>query len=258
MGLSSGHGEVERWQSAVLRGLSSAKRSYHQGCPPSTQDWRPPGCSPWGKMVLYSGPKEWVLAGAYCGAGQRENCVSNQQRAAVWVQPGSLWSLQRACHLFPPHGSSPGRPPLGDVPLLPRRHYCLFFHLGRTPRLAPRGLRETEARQAQTGGREVHLRCQGGQLPGPPGDRGGPSARSFAPGCNQGYSTPENSHGSSLFPRFGRLLPPVRQGFCRHRRTLARSNQERRALPLERGLPGRLWPTVGSTHHESDHSLPRL
>ena len=86
-----------------------------------------------------------------------------------------------------------GRPPLGDVPLLSRRHYCLFFHLGRTPRPAPRGLRETEALQAQTGGREVHLRCQGGQLPGPPGDRGGPPARSFAPGCDQGYSTPKTA-----------------------------------------------------------------
>ena len=63
-----------------------------------------------------------------------------------------FWSLQRACHLFPPHGSSPGRPPLGDVPLLPRRHYCLFFHLGRKPRPAQRGLRETEARQAQNWG----------------------------------------------------------------------------------------------------------
>ena len=89
-------------------------------------------------------------------------------------------------------------------------------------------------------GCEVHLRCQRGQLPGSQGDRGGSSARSFAPGCNQGYSAPENSHGSSLLPWFSRLLPPVRQGFCRHRRTLARSNQEGRALPLERRLPDRL------------------
>ena len=28
-------------------------------------------------------PKEWLLASAYSGARQRENCVSNQQRAAV-------------------------------------------------------------------------------------------------------------------------------------------------------------------------------
>ena len=48
---------------------------------------------------------------------------------------------------------------------------------------------------------------------------------------------PENSHGSPLFSWVSRLLPPVRQGFCRHRRSLARSNQKRRGLPLERRLP---------------------
>ena len=68
-------------------------------------------------------------------------------------------------------------------------------------------------------------------------ERGGSAARSFAPGCNQGHSTPENSHGSALISWSCRLLPPVRQGFCRHRCSLARSDQERRALPLERGLP---------------------
>ena len=34
-----------------------------------------------------------------------------------------------------------------------------------------------------------------------------------------------------------RLLPPVCQGFCRYCRSLARSDQKRCALPLERGLP---------------------
>ena len=48
---------------------------------------------------------------------------------------------------------------------------------------------------------------------------------------------PRKQPRKSLFPWFGRLLPPVRQGFCRHRCTLARSNQERRGLPLERRLP---------------------
>ena len=41
-----------------------------------------------GQMVLHSGPEEWILAGAYIRAGQGEDCVSNQQRAAVRVQPG--------------------------------------------------------------------------------------------------------------------------------------------------------------------------
>ena len=67
---------------------------------------------------------------------------------------------------------------------------------------------------------------------------------------------PENSHESALLPWSSRLLPPVRQGFCRHCRSLACSDQERRALPLEQRLPGRFRPTEGSTHRESDHSLP--
>ena len=61
-------------------------------------------------------------------------------------------------------------------------------------------------------GHKVHLRRQRGQLPGSPGDRGGSPARSCAPGCNQGHSAPENSHGSALLPWSSRLLPPARQG----------------------------------------------
>ena len=108
------------------------------------------------------------------------------------------------------------------------------------------------------GGRKVHICRQRGQLPGSQGDRGGSAARSLAPGCNQGHSAPENTHRSALLSWSCRLLPPVRQGVCRHRRPLARSDQEGCALPLERGLPGSFRSTEGSTYHKSDHSLPRL
>ena len=68
----------------------------------------------------------------------------------------------------------------------------------------------------------------------------------------------ENSHRSVLLSWSCRLLPPVRQGVCRHRRPLACSDQEGCALPLERGLPGSFRSTEGSTYHKFDHSLPRL
>ena len=48
------------------------------------------------------------------------------------------------------------------------------------------------------------------------------------------------------------------KGFAAIAAPLHFSDQERRTLPLERRLPGRFRPTEGSTHHESDHSLPRL
>ena len=42
--------------------------------------------------------------------------------------------MQRACHLLPPHGSRPGRPPLGNVPILSRRYNSVLLHLGGAPR----------------------------------------------------------------------------------------------------------------------------
>ena len=89
-------------------------------------------------MVLYSGPKEWILAGANSRAGQRENCVRTSSGQLFEFNQVPFGLCNAPCHLFPPHGSSLGRPPLGDVPLLPRRYYRLLFHLGR----ASRSLRE--------------------------------------------------------------------------------------------------------------------
>ena len=48
---------------------------------------------------------------------------------------------------------------------------------------------------------------------------------------------PKTAHGGALFSWSSRLLPPVRQGLCRYCRPLARSDQKRCALLLERGLP---------------------
>ena len=60
------------------------------------------------------------------------------------------------------------------------------------------------------------------------------------------------------FLGFSRLLPALCQGFCRHSRSLACTNQKRRSLPLERRLPDRIRPTQNTTNYESDHGLPGL
>ena len=76
------------------------------------------------------------------------------------------------------------------------------------------------------------------------------------PGCHRGHSAPEDSYGGALFSWSSRLLPPVRQGLCRYCRPLARSDQNRCALPLERGLPSSIRSTEGPAYYQPDHSFP--
>ena len=72
--------------------------------------------------------------------------ITEQDKAktAFRTSSGQLFEINqvpfgRTCHLLPPHGSRPGGPPLGNVPILSGRYNSVLLHLGGTPRSAPRG-----------------------------------------------------------------------------------------------------------------------
>ena len=104
----------------------------------------------------------------------------------------------------------------------------------------------------------MRLRCQRGQLFGPPGHRRRPPARLNTPRGHPGDPASQNRHRSPLFPWSRRVLPAICETFRSHSRSPACSDHERRGLPLERRLLGRLRPPQNAPHHQSHHCLPRL
>ena len=110
-----------------------------------------------------------ILAGAHPGAGQGEDGLPHQQWPIIRIQPGPVWPLQCSCYVLQTHGSCPGWPPLGNLPLLLGRHHRLRRHMGGAPRPPSKSLRASPPRTAQARCGKMHLCGQGSQLPRSPG-----------------------------------------------------------------------------------------
>ena len=104
----------------------------------------------------------------------------------------------------------------------------------------------------------MHFHRQGGQLPGTPRDRRRPPTRSLASCRHLRNPSSQKRHRSPLFPGSCRLLPSVCQKFRSHGRSTACLDPERRGLPLELRVPGRLRPPQNAPDHQPHHCLSRL
>ena len=104
----------------------------------------------------------------------------------------------------------------------------------------------------------MQLCRQGSQLSRAPRDRRRPPTRSLAACLHPRDQPTQKRHRSPLSPGSCRLLPSVCQEFCSHRRPTACLDPERRSLPLELRVPGRLRPPQNAPHHQPHHCLSRL